>query len=184
MCMLNIRSKDLGQISARSWWPASEREWKTAKPYSYWNSTIVGLTSGSWSSFPNAGVEALSPSQLELGNTEVLINSPSFISHPATINRHLMAEGPPPPPPAQPESSWGAGYGANYGSSTCAPAPTGSHHGNPPRASLAEGPPVDILGDYDSPDDEWKSSNASHGTFYENICGEFYPTGEKSCAQT
>ena len=45
-------------------------------------------------------------------------------------------------------------------------------------------PLVDILGDYDSPDDEWKSSNASHGTFYGNICGEFFPTGEKSCAQT
>ena len=94
------------------------------------------------------------PSQLELRNTEVLINSPIFIAHLATIKRYLMAEGHPPPPPAQPESSSEADYGTNYGSSTYAPAPTGSHHGNPPRASFAEGPPVDLLGEYDSPDDE------------------------------
>ena len=34
-CMLNIRSRDYGQISARGWRPPSELEWKTSKPYSY-----------------------------------------------------------------------------------------------------------------------------------------------------
>ena len=153
-CLLNIHSKDYGQISARSWWPASELEWETAKPYSFWDSTIVGLTSGSLSSFPKAGVEALIPPQLELGNTEVLIDSPSFCSRPAAIKRHLMAGRPPPPPPTQPESSWEAGYGANYGSSTYAPAPPESRRGDPPRASFGGRPPVDLLGYYDSPDDE------------------------------
>ena len=143
-CLLNIRSKDYGQISARSWRPTSELEWKTAKSYSYWDSTIVGLTSGCWSSFPRAGVEALVPAQLELGNTEVFINSPS----------HLMAGGPPPPPPTQPESSWERNYDASYGSSTYAPAPPEPNHGNRHRVSPAEGAPVDPLGDYDSPDDE------------------------------
>ena len=97
--MLNIHSKDYGQISARSWRPSSELEWKTAKPYSYWDSTIAGLTSSSWSSFPKAGVEALIPAQLELGRTEVLINFPSFISHPGAAKCHLVAGGRPPPPP-------------------------------------------------------------------------------------
>ena len=114
----------------------------------------MGLTSGCWSSFPKAAAEDLVPSQLELGNTEVIINFPSFISHPADIKRHLMAGGPPPPPPTQPESSWEAGYGANYGSSTYAPAPPESRHGNPPRASSAGRPPVDLLGDYSSTDEE------------------------------
>ena len=139
-CILNIHSRDYGQISARSWWPTSELEWETAKSYSYWDSTIVGLTSGCWSSFPKAAVEALVPSQLELGNTEVIINSPSFISHPAAIRRNLLAGRPPPPPPVQPESSWDPHYDPSYGSSNYAPAPTG--------------PPMDLLGGYDSPDDD------------------------------
>ena len=57
-CMLNIHSRDCGQISARSWRPAPDLEWETAKSYSFWDSTIVGLTSGCWSSFPKAAVEA------------------------------------------------------------------------------------------------------------------------------
>ena len=31
LCLLNIHSKDYGQIPARSWRPTSELEWKTAK---------------------------------------------------------------------------------------------------------------------------------------------------------
>ena len=139
-CMLNIYSRDYGQISARSWWPTSELEWKAAKQYSYWDSTVVGLTSGCWSSCPRAAVEALASSQLELGNTQVIINFPSFISRPGTIKRNLLAGRPPPPPPVQPESSWDPHYDPSYGSSNYAPAPTG--------------PPMDLLGGYDSPDDD------------------------------
>ena len=153
-CLLNSHSRDYGQISARSWWPSSELEWETAKSYSYLGSTVVGLTSGCWSSFPGAAVEALVPSQLELGNTGVIINSPSFISRPATIKRHLLTGGPPPPPPTQPESSWEPDYGASYRSSNYAPAPTGPRHNNPTQVSFPGGPPIDLLGGYDSPGDD------------------------------
>ena len=115
LCLLNIHSKDYGQISARSWWPTSELEWETAKPYSYWDSTIVGLQTSSWSNFPKAGGGALIPAQLELGRAEVLINFPSITSHRASIKRYLATGGSPPPPPTQPESSWGGGRQANYG---------------------------------------------------------------------
>ena len=149
--MLNIHSRDYGQISARSWRPTSELEWETAKPYSYWDSTIVGLQTSSWSNFPKAGGEALVPAQLELGNTEALINFPSFISRPATIKRYLATGGSPPPPPTQPESSWEGGQQANYGRSTATQAPSVSHRGDPPFAPAAEYPPVYISGDYGSP---------------------------------
>ena len=103
-CLFNAHSLQYGQISARSWWPASDVKWKQAKPYSYWGSATVGLTSSSWASVPKAEAPALIPAQLEMEHTEVLINFPSFLSHPATIQRHVATGGLPPPPPARPES--------------------------------------------------------------------------------
>ena len=143
-CLLNIHSKDYGQISARSWRPTSELEWKTAKKYSYWDSATVGLTSGCWSSFPKAAVEALAPSQLELGNTEVIINFPSFISHPASIKRHLATGGPPPPPPSYPESSWGQAVSSNYATSSHPPAPAGPRQPGPTQSSFMGATPIDL----------------------------------------
>ena len=141
---MNIHSKDYGQISARSWWPTSELEWETAKKYSYWDSATVGLTSGCWSSFPKAAVEALAPSQLELGNTEVIINFPSFISHPASIKRHLATGGPPPPPPSYPEGSWGQAVSSNYATSSHPPAPAGPRQPGPTQSSFMGATPIDL----------------------------------------
>ena len=90
-CLFNVQSKDYGQLSAQSWRPAQETEWKQAKPYSYWDTATVGLTSSSWTSFPKAAASTLTPTQFELEHTEVLINFPSFISHPAAIKRRLNA---------------------------------------------------------------------------------------------
>ena len=70
-CLFNVRSLQYGQISARSWWPASDVKWKQAKPYSFWGSATVGLTSSSWASFPKAEASALAPAQLEMEHTEV-----------------------------------------------------------------------------------------------------------------
>ena len=70
-CLFNARSLQYGQISARSWWPASDVKWKQAKPYSYQGSATVGLTSSSWASFPKAEASALTPAQLEMEHTEV-----------------------------------------------------------------------------------------------------------------
>ena len=152
-CTLNIHSRDYGQISARSWRPTSELEWETAKKYSYWDSATVGLTSGCWSSFPKAAVEALAPSQLELGNTEVIFNFPSFMSHPAEIKRHLLSGGPPPPPPTYPESSWDQDNNASYRTSTHPPAPAGPRQPRPAQTSFLGGAPIDLLGGYSSPGD-------------------------------
>ena len=148
-CLFNVHSKDYGQISARSWWPTSELEWKTAKKYSFWDSSTVGLTTDCWSSFPKAAVETLAPSQLELNNTEVIINFPSFISHPGAIKRHLARGGPPPPPPSYPESSWDNEASASYRASTHPPAASGPRQ--PREAHFA--PPMDLLTGYDSLDD-------------------------------
>ena len=145
-CLINLHSKASGQISARSWWPASELEWKTAKKYSFWDSSTVGLTTDCWSSFPKAGVEALIPSQLELNNTEVIINFPSFISHPGEIKRHLVTGGPPPPPPCYPESSWEHDRSASYRTSSQPPAPTGPLPPHPAQY----GTPMDLLAGYGS----------------------------------
>ena len=148
-CLLSIHSKDYGQINARSWWPTSELEWKTAKKYSYWDSSTVGLTSSSWSGFPKAAAEALVPSQLELGNTEVIINFPSFISHPAEIKHHLRTGGPPPPPPTYPESSWDQSVNANYATSSHPPAPSGPRQPRPTQQMLGW-PPIDLVQGYSS----------------------------------
>ena len=94
--------------------------------------------------FPKAAVETLIPSQLELSNTEVIINFPSFISHPRLIKRHLAKGGPPPPPPSYPESSWDNEASASYRASIHPPAASG------PRQFA---PPVDLLTGYDSLDD-------------------------------
>ena len=146
--LFNIRSKEYGQIFARRWLPSSELEWKTAKPYSYWDSSIVGLTSSSWANFPKVGAYALIPPQLEMERTEVLINFPSFLSRPATIKRHLVSGGPPPPPPTQPESSWeGRSTEANYAKYSPAPAPSdlyASEHA--PQTTLQEYAGIDLLG--------------------------------------
>ena len=151
-CMINMHSKEYGQLSARSWWPVSELEWKTARKYSYFDTATVGLTSPCWSTFPKAAVAALSPPKLELENTEVIINFPSFISHPADIKRHLMTGGPPPPPPIYPENSWGQDHGASYGSSNHPPAPAGPRQPRATQSSFTFGPSVDLLG-YDTSDE-------------------------------
>ena len=118
--------------------------------YSYWDPSTVGLTSGSWSSFPKAAAEDLVPSQLELGNTEVIINFPSFISHPADIKRHVRSGGAPPPPPTYPESSWDQSAHASYATSSHPPAPTGAHQLVPFQSSRSGWPPIDLLGAYTS----------------------------------
>ena len=145
-CLFNVHSKDYGQISARSWWPTSELEWKAAKKYSFWDSSTVGLTTDSWSSFPKAAAETLIPSQLELNNTEAIINFPSFISHPGDIKRHLNTGGPPPPPPQYPESSWEHTKSASYQTTSQPPAPTGPLPPHP----IAYGTPLELLAGYGS----------------------------------
>ena len=118
----NAHSIQYGQLSARSWRPATEIGWKRAKPYSFWDSAAVGLAPSSWASFPKAAASAPIPAQIEMDHTEVFINSPSFFSHSATVSRHLTTGGPPPPSPHIPESSWGAGASsANYAKATRAP---------------------------------------------------------------
>ena len=104
----------------------------------------MGLTTDCWSGFPKAAAEDLAPSQLELNNTEVIINFPSFISHPGAIKRHLAKGGPPPPPPTYPESSWDNEGSASYRASTHPPAASG------PRQFA---PPMDQLMGYDSIDE-------------------------------
>ena len=143
-CLINLHSKASGQVSARSWWPTTELEWKTAKKYSYWDSSTVGLTTDCWSSFPKASVEALLPAQLELNNTEVIINFPSFISHPGEIKKHLVTGGPPPPPPSYPESSWNQDPSASYGTSTHFPATSGAQQQD--QSQLVT--PMDLLAGY------------------------------------
>ena len=70
-CLRNVHSKDYGQISVRSWRPASEIELEKAKPYSFWDTAAVGLTSSSWASFPKAAASALIPAQIEMEHMEV-----------------------------------------------------------------------------------------------------------------
>ena len=128
-CPFNVHSLQYGQLSARSWRPATR--WKGAKPYSYRGPGTVGLMSSSWGISPKAGVSALTPAQLEMEHTEVLINFPSFLSRPATVKRRLNTRGPPPPPPQRPESSWGAGAS----SANCAKSKRGDKGKlRPPRA--------------------------------------------------
>ena len=98
-CLFNAHSAVRGQLSAQSWRPASATEWKQAEPYSYWGSADLGLTSNSWTSFPKAAAPELTPGLLEMERAEVLINSPRFLSRPATGKKHVNAGGPPPPPP-------------------------------------------------------------------------------------
>ena len=146
-CLFNVHSKDYGQISSRSWWPTSGIEWKGAKLYSYWDSTTVGLTSSSRTSFPKAGASALIPAQLEMERAEVLINFPSCLSLPATIKRHVFSGVPPPPPPAQPESSWeGGAASANYSKSTPAPPDLFPETVSVPHSALREYTGDDLLG--------------------------------------
>ena len=57
----NAHSSAYGQLSARSWWPASEAEWLRAEPYSFWDPADVGLTPNNWSSFPKAAAPNLVP---------------------------------------------------------------------------------------------------------------------------
>ena len=152
-CLFNVHSKDYGQLSARSWWPTSELEWKTAKKYSYWDSSTVGLAIDCWSHFPKAAVEDLTPPQLELNNTEVIMNFPSFISHPGAIKRHLATGAPPPPPPRYPESSWDHEAGASYSASGRPPAASGPRQSTCFLRAPSFVPPVDLLTGYDSQDD-------------------------------
>ena len=122
VCLFNVQSKDYGQLSARSWWPARGSEWEMAKPYRYWGAATVGLPSSSWTSFPKTAASTLTPIQFELEHAEVLIDLPSFISHPAAIKRHLNTSGPPPPPPHSAEGSCARGASsANYANSAASP---------------------------------------------------------------
>ena len=84
--LFNVHSAAYGQLSVRSWRPTAEGEWKQAKPYSFFDAADVGLTSTSWSHFPGASAPSLAPFLLEMERAEVLINSPSFLSRPATAN--------------------------------------------------------------------------------------------------
>ena len=140
-----VHSIQYGLLSAQSWRPATEIEWKQAKPDGYWDSATVGLTSSSWTSFPKAAASALIPAQIEMNHTEVLINFPSFFSRPATAKRRINAGGPPPPPPRRPESSWGAGASsANNAKSTPAPPDLFEEAGG--SYALQEFAGVDLLG--------------------------------------
>ena len=147
VCLFNVHSKDYGQISARGWWPTSEIEWKQAKPYSFWVSATVGLTPSSWASLPKAAASALIPAELEMEHTEVLINFPSFLSHPASIKRHINTGGPPPPPPKRAEDSWEAGASsANYAKSTPSANSPDLYEEAASSAALQEYAGADLLG--------------------------------------
>ena len=144
-CLFYVRSAQYGQLSSRRRWPATELEWKGAKPYSFWGPASAGVTSSSWRSFPEAGASALTPAHLEMEHTEVLINLPILLARPATAKRRLDTGGPPPPPPQRPEISWGAGASsANYAKSAPAPPDLFGEPGE--RYALQEFKGADVLG--------------------------------------
>ena len=120
-------------------------EWIQAKPYSFWGSADVGLTSSSGAGFPKAAASGLTPGQLEMEHAEALINFLSFLSHPATAKQRINTGGPPPPPPRSPESSWDSGATtADYGRATQAPPNLFAESGGD--FALQELAGVDLLG--------------------------------------
>ena len=93
--LFDARCSAYGQLSARSWWPASEEEWPRAEPYSFWGPAGAGMISNNRPSFPKPSAPALPPFRLEMDDAEVLINFPSFLSHPAVAEQRVNKWGPP-----------------------------------------------------------------------------------------
>ena len=93
--MINVRAPSYDQLSARSWWPASEKEWLMARPYIFWDIAYVGLTTGDCLGFPKLSVAKLQHHLFPLGITEVGFSFPSFFALPALIRSFARTGGPP-----------------------------------------------------------------------------------------
>ena len=103
--MINVRAPSYDWLSVRSWWPATEDEWLMAESHSYQDTADVGPTTDASTSFPKLSATKLQPHSFSLGDTELIMNFPSFVALQAVVRNFAKAGNPPPPPPANPEIS-------------------------------------------------------------------------------
>ena len=65
--VINVHTPSSDQLSARSWWPASEGKRIASKPRIYWYTADAGLTSEIWAGFPKLSVSKLQPLHFPYG---------------------------------------------------------------------------------------------------------------------
>ena len=101
-----IQGASRWELSARSWWPTTDLEWKASSPDSFWPTMDVGLIKKQFASFPKVGAELINPRNLPSEHTELILHYPKFVAPANEVQAYVTSGQEQPPPPPRPDSTW------------------------------------------------------------------------------